>query len=101
MQVLFSQELQRRFDANLNEKEPRKINKDDDDNDKINVDNDNKEKKSSSSKKEKKKRYKSISLSPGFVSSNMGHEDTRWMQTLLVLMRPLLGRDLLQGRIFT
>jgi NAD(P)-dependent dehydrogenase (short-subunit alcohol dehydrogenase family) len=68
MQVLFSHELQRRFDLNYN-------------------------------KKEGTKKLLSISLHPGFISSNMGHSDTRWLQWVIVLFRPLLARDTRQGAI--
>lgn len=37
-------------------------------------------------------------MGPGFVATNFGHRDQRWLQSMLVLMRPLLARDSLQVR---
>mmetsp|Transcript_25922 Transcript_25922/g.60215 ORF Transcript_25922/g.60215 Transcript_25922/m.60215 type:complete len:360 (-) Transcript_25922:218-1297(-) len=39
----------------------------------------------------------SFSVHPGFVATNFGGGDTRWLQTMLVLTRPLLARSANQG----
>ena len=83
MQVLFSDELQRRFDSNLNNKPNRPVEGEE----------------SGVRALIKDRRFKSMSVHPGFVNSNMGHEDTRWMQILLVLLRPFLGRNLFEGSL--
>ena len=86
MQVLFSDELQKRFDSNLNQRYNRPI-------------AEKEERKADLLMK--KKKFKSISVHPGFVNSNMGHEDSRWMQTMLVLARPFLARNLFEGSLST
>ena len=88
MQVLFSDELQKRFDSNLNQKYNRPI--------------DLKEEQSKiANSLIKRKNFKSIAVHPGFVNSNMGHEDSRWMQTALVIARPFLARNLFEGSVST
>mmetsp|Transcript_44772 Transcript_44772/g.112280 ORF Transcript_44772/g.112280 Transcript_44772/m.112280 type:complete len:360 (+) Transcript_44772:163-1242(+) len=39
----------------------------------------------------------SFAVHPGFVATNFGGEDKRWLQTILVLTRPLLARSANQG----
>jgi NAD(P)-dependent dehydrogenase (short-subunit alcohol dehydrogenase family) len=41
----------------------------------------------------------SVAIHPGFVSSNMGRDDKRWLQTAIILLRPLLARSEEQGAI--
>ena len=84
MQVLFSDELQKRLDSNLNQKHNRPIEDGE---------------KNKAGMMMNRTKFKSITVHPGFVNSNMGHEDTRWMQTALVLARPFLARSLFEGSL--
>ena len=49
--------------------------------------------------KDMKSKLLSISVHPGFVNSNMGYADNRWMQTAIVLLRPILSRSVQQGAL--
>ena len=69
MQILFSNELQRRFDSSVNKKN------------------------------DLKSKAISVAVHPGFVSSNIGFNDTRLLQYLILLTRPLLARTSQQGAI--
>jgi NAD(P)-dependent dehydrogenase (short-subunit alcohol dehydrogenase family) len=43
--------------------------------------------------RERKGRIRSFAVHPGFVDTGFGSGDKRWLQTALVLTRPLLARD--------
>lgn len=68
MQILFSNELQKRIDSKFNDSKPHE-------------------------------KVLSLAVHPGFVSTTFGVDDERWLQYFVVLLRPLLARDTVQGAI--
>jgi hypothetical protein len=118
MQILYSHALQKRFNAVYDADDNHDDDDDDHDDDDHDDDSDSDDNQCANMTKESSLpaqctmesnrnmhsnvwKVQSVCVHPGFVWSQMGHSDSRWMQKFIILLRPLLARDPFQGALST